>query len=527
MRLMCESGSPGGIERGGGGAHRAARWVLVLAAGLLLGGCLPEGFWGKAGEQTVNRSAKQDRLPIAARPKGEGRTVLSAAPREGARAEQVLADSAFFPTSFRGTAPPVVARRAPIASAAPVPSPSLPNGRAPLESFFAALRALEAGQRARPVTILHLGDSHIARDNFSGELRALFQARFGDAGRGMMMPAGVFRRYRARGIRFSLEGPWSVSTALEGDKGPYGLSLARARAASASARMGLALTESTFDWAELSFITGPGAGAARIAVEGTQRLVKTAAPDIAIRSVRLAVPGRSVTLSPAGGGPVTLASWAVGRNRPGVHYVSLGLPRARFTVLERLDDWLLASDLRRLRPDLVVLGFGTIEGFDDNLALESYARRVSAIVTRLANLAPEASFLIIGPPDGARLPAHALRSAATPCRALSTEERRSYAKRLAERDPRLARWHPPPGLGGVRSALEAVARNAGAWYWDWSAAMGGPCAIHAWVHAQPRLARADHVHLTTAGYRRSARQLFDALMAAYAASRNAALGARR
>jgi hypothetical protein len=45
--------------------------------------------------------------------------------------------------------------------------------------------------------------------------------------------------------------------------------------------------------------------------------------------------------------------------------------------------------------------------------------------------------------------------------------------------------------------------------------MGGTCGIHAWVHSDPPLAAADHVHLTEEGSRRSARLLFRELMAGY------------
>ena len=38
------------------------------------------------------------------------------------------------------------------------------------------------------VAILQIGDSHTANDSFSGRMRELFQARFGDAGRGVLPP---------------------------------------------------------------------------------------------------------------------------------------------------------------------------------------------------------------------------------------------------------------------------------------------------------------------------------------------------
>jgi len=48
------------------------------------------------------------------------------------------------------------------------------------------LYELKAGRIDR-LTILQIGDSHTEADLFSGRLRALFQARFGNAGRGMQV----------------------------------------------------------------------------------------------------------------------------------------------------------------------------------------------------------------------------------------------------------------------------------------------------------------------------------------------------
>src|SRR5688572_4463887 len=64
-------------------------------------------------------------------------------------------------------------------AAAPSFTPSLEIDDAPagtaLASFFKTLSALESGRVESPVTILHLGDSHIAADRFSGDMREQFQ----------------------------------------------------------------------------------------------------------------------------------------------------------------------------------------------------------------------------------------------------------------------------------------------------------------------------------------------------------------
>ncbi len=202
--------------------------------------------------------------------------------------------------------------------------------------------------------------------------------------------------------------------------------------------------------------------------------------------------------------------------------MNFGIPGATADTPQRWNQKFVADDLARLKPDLIVLGYGTNEGFNDDLDPEAYGARVTALLKRLKGDAPKASFLVLGPPDSARLPRFARDKAGkpgakAPCRALSETERRDYAQLREAKSSKLARWHPPPKLSAVRAVLRRVADTRGAYFWDWSRVMKGPCGIHAWVNAEPPLAASDHVHLRSAGAKRSASALFEELMAGYEA----------
>ena len=76
------------------------------------------------------------------------------------------------------------------------------------------------GQRSAPVVILQIGDSHTANDSFSGRMRELFQARFGDAGRGVL-PPGVPYPLLPAGARVGLLAgldAWSAASAAIPDR---------------------------------------------------------------------------------------------------------------------------------------------------------------------------------------------------------------------------------------------------------------------------------------------------------------------
>ena len=197
------------------------------------------------------------------------------------------------------------------------------------------------------------------------------------------------------------------------------------------------------------------------------------------------------------------------------------MPGGGIDAIERLDELIMIDDLRALKPDLILLGFGGVESLDDRLDTARYHERFGGLLRLLSKLAPEASLAVIAPHDINRVPEFAARlraSSATGCQALSGPERQDHDTMLAASDERLARWYPPPRLDDVRQALARAATASGAFYWDWSKVMGGACGMHAWVHAKPELALPDHATLTDDGYQRSARALFGDLLQGYTAT---------
>ena len=394
--------------------------------------------------------------------------------------------------------------------------------------FYAALRDIETGARIEPVTVVHLGDSHIASDRFTGDLRTLLQDRFGNAGRGLMMPGFPFPHYHANGVRFAKSGGWTTRSSLKKHPGPYGLTGVKLTTRSAKAWLRLTSSDGAFEWAEVSFLTGPQGGKATVTVEEISRSVNLRAAEVGVKTVRIPRKSSRLKVTAKGGGEITILSWSVGHDKPGLRYVNLGIPSATAYITRRWDDDLIEADMTRLKPDLVVLGYGTNEGFNDGLKMDVYEDRFAELVQRLQRYAPKASYMILGPADGNRFPRYArrgrsnksLRSAA--CKPLTPNEQRRYRSLVSSRAKQLARWHPPPKLDAVRKALSRVAGTMGAKFWDWSKVMGGPCGIHEWATSDPRLALSDHVHITAEGGRRTADALFEELMEGLEAHRRVA-----
>lgn len=350
-------------------------------------------------------------------------------------------------------------------------------------SIVKQLQALRDGSRTTPVTIVHIGDSHISSDAFSQGIRDGLQATYGDAGRGAVIPANAYKYARADGVRMTTVGNWSSANSLKVQTGPYGLSGVRVASSSKSAKMTLSTTGTAFDWAEVTVLTGPEQGSVMLSAGGKSKIFNANASLAGSEVVRLDARGNDINVSPAGGGTTTVLNWATGRETAGVRYVNFGISSATAYLQKRWDPKLVANDMRHLNPDLVVWGYGTNEGFNGNLNLASYRNQVQNIYTTLSAAAPQADWLFIGPASGLARQG----KAAGYCNG----------------------YRIPAKLGAVRTTLKDFAEANGRHFWDWSEAMGGPCAVDQWAKASPKLAAGDRVHLTAKGYRKSA----DALVA--------------
>jgi lysophospholipase L1-like esterase len=385
-----------------------------------------------------------------------------------------------------------------------------------LANFYNALAGLEANADKAPVTVLHLGDSHIASDRITGEVRKLMQARFGDAGRGLMMPGFPFPYYKAPGFDFEKIGEWTAANSLT-DEGIYGISGVSLTSKSPDAALVLVSTGAPFTSAEAILLQAPGNGSAVIAAGEAHQEISTAADQQSVLRVQLDGKASSLKIEAKGDGPITLLGWSVSTGKPGVRYFNLGIPGASALTTNRFDRELAASDIKDLAPKLVVLGYGTNEGFIDGLDLDAYAKGYERLIALIKDAAPDASLVILGPLDGARLPrfVKAPDKAALPCRALNDRERANYEALVAAKDAKIAHWYTPPKLDDVRQTLKKIAERHDALYWDMSTVMGGPCSVEHWVKATPPLAMPDHVHLTDEGSRRVGRALYAALLADY------------
>ena len=357
-----------------------------------------------------------------------------------------------------------------------------------LVPVFERLYRLSSSQTRSPVHIIHFGDSHTAADDWTGGMREMWKARFGDGGSGFSLAGRPFLGYR----RFDVHGGGTPGWHSEGLRaatgdgyfGLGGISISTAQAGQS------VYIDTECDHLEVDYLQQPGGGDLAL-YDHDQRLEEFStegaiAPGY-FRYQSYSGPHRFL-LKTLNSRPVRLFGWVAERDE-GVTYEALGINGAEAGVMMRWDESMLATYLQLRNPGLIVLAYGTNEASDPNLGPETYQATFSALLGRVRRAAPAASILVVGPAD------------------------------------RWARYknglHPVPGIDWVIAAQRKACREQACAFWDTRERIGGKGAIRDWVLAG--LAQGDYVHFTSAGYHKLASVLFDDVMQQYETYRKARL----
>ena len=164
-----------------------------------------------------------------------------------------------------------------------------------------------------------------------------------------------------------------------------------------------------------------------------------------------------------------------------------GLPSATVNSWANANVAYLRNAFEPGNYDAVILEYGTNEGAIGRFDAASYAAMLRASLRNLRMVLPDAACVLMGPTDrGVRIPNGARRG-------------------------RVDLLHYSRVHQQITRLQSEVGEQFGCALWDWQGLMGGAGSIYAWARATPALAAPDLIHLTPAGYRRSAGALAQSL----------------
>lgn len=365
----------------------------------------------------------------------------------------------------------------PARTPAPVLAPRLNS--VPVDPNLAALaRKFKASGRS-PISIVQFGDSHTAADLFSGELRRLLQAQYGDGGIGFIAATPVSGTRYDNVILTADKHQWTLLSARNQQSEQFPLGGYLSVPAAPAPRLRLEAREPSPQRYRISALYQADSNGSLEALSGsarTSRMLPATAGQWRFSSpfTNMALP---VELVVSGNRGVVLGGWNIqSLKNTGVTYSALGINGAKLEVMDKWQSgW--TDTLKVLRPDMVVLAYGTNEAFDDGLDLTRYEAQLRDKLSVLRQALPKAVILIVGAPDS-----------------------------IKHRNARSCEQRQPQPLRQVIQIQKRVAQQTNALFWDWQAYMGGNCSIVQW-QAQG-LARGDLIHLSAEGYRKSAAGLY-------------------
>ncbi|MGH9761885.1 MAG: GDSL-type esterase/lipase family protein, partial [Blastocatellia bacterium] len=142
--------------------------------------------------------------------------------------------------------------------------------------------------------------------------------------------------------------------------------------------------------------------------------------------------------------------------------------------------------LRRRKPDLVILNYGTNESQFESLRMDQYEKDTNEAIRRIREAIPGVSIMLVGPMD----------------RGMRGEGGEIITRPMI---PKLIAYQ------------RKIAAESGCAFFDTFTAMGGAGTVSSWYEARPRLMGGDLTHPTARGAQMVGDLIAGAVMRAYQA----------
>ncbi|HEY4220169.1 MAG TPA: GDSL-type esterase/lipase family protein, partial [Myxococcota bacterium] len=347
----------------------------------------------------------------------------------------------------------------------PSPQGGVRCTRTALDAYYATLDAIAAGDESARAEAVVLGNSLIASDHVVDVVRARLVERFGDAGRGFLLPERL-SKVAGRKVRTG-EGTngWSIQTfaqdpPTDGSKlGPFGLT-GSLHESSVNGERTTWTTEGAKS-AKLFYLEHAGQPGMRLEARGSFGTQVIAKVEAIAKSVVSAQKDETVDVDlPAATNELVLVAEGKGakvygvsleRDHAGVIVDTIGVPAASARLyVEGADADIFERQVALREPSLYVLMLGGNEvrginyGTIDAKKFDGY---LTELVHRLKTAAPNASCLLVAPIDAVKASA--------------------AGEELQTR----------PEIYEVMKVQRAVAKREGCAYFDLFTAMGGAGAL--------------------------------------------------
>lgn len=342
------------------------------------------------------------------------------------------------------------------------------------------------------ISIVHIGDSHIQADYFSGRIRELLQYSFGNGGRGLVFPYRTARTNNPENYKVQWGGQWEGCRNVQTSRNCE-IALTGVMSYTTDSSAYFMLNPNTnpalnYDFTRARLFARNGSGQMHFYLkEDSVNLSRTllVIEDSACISLGFEKPQQAWNFFPkktdTSRREFSLLGISLENDSAGLLYHMAGVNGAQYASF--LGCRLFSNQLHHLDPQLVILSLGTNEGFDRLYDETVFRKSVQDLVDRIRETQPGVSILITMPGESM-----------------------------------LKRRYPIKRHIAIRNVLYEVAREKNCAVWDLYQVMGGVGSMKRW--RLRGLAAKDMVHYNAAGYRLQGELLYTALLNYYEKNRN-------
>jgi hypothetical protein len=356
--------------------------------------------------------------------------------------------------------------------------------------FYPRLQQLSEGKIER-VNIVHIGDSHIQADFFSGTIRENFHNDFGNAGRGFVFPYRVAKTNEPYSYKTSTNVEWDSKRNVFPDKPlPIGAGGITIQTLDSNAIINFTLNEkNTIDYSfnklTLFHEKGKGnydyiicddynCGIGEINSSDTGSFVSTVAFEKPVKQFILKCKTSDTAQQCS-----RIYGMLIENGKPGVLYNMIGVNGGeyRYYTMSKY----FVEQMHVMMPDLVIVSMGTNEGFQKGFNAEIFYSQIDTLITSLKNKNPAAAILLTTPGD-------------------------SYRKQGRSKMPN-------PDILKARETIIKYSYEHDVAYWDLYEVMGGFKSMAKWYASG--LTAKDKLHFSKKGYMIQGALFYSALKNSY------------
>ncbi|MDE5725016.1 MAG: hypothetical protein K2I12_03280 [Duncaniella sp.] len=369
---------------------------------------------------------------------------------------------------------------------------------------WSRLRKAFTSSATDPVSIVHIGDSHIQADFSTGTTRELLQYDFGNAGRGLIAPLKMSGTNQPSDYTFQSTGSWVPNKLMSSSwKQTVGFTGTSVRPVTSNGQLTFA-TSDRDDYNPFSSVIIFHTG--RLTVNSVTnaagvKLSHRAIPSHDYTQIILPSQETSVTVNFSSAGDLTVFGASLSGGRPGVYYHAIGNNGAAYETYNRIGN--VGAGISPLKPDLVIISLGTNEAFG-KLDTRAFTRSVDRLVKNIRTANPYALILLTTPQE-------CQRSVTTTKKVrVKTKARKGRKARYKTVNRSSRSYAVNKNIAPLRQAIMDYGKENGIAVYDWYSVAGGSGSSSIWI--SNGLFAGDRVHHTRKGYNLEGRLVYEALL---------------